>query len=116
MSFLSSSEAFNTNTSTNIGQEKKCDILCMIVGLGTLLITLGVIISTLALICMLYKRKLDFALNEQDEVEIELGMKNTEKEPSSYFCKTGNNPSNSNTCDATSNVGYIRLLENEERH
>ena len=116
MSFLSSTEAFNTNTSTNFGQEKKCDILCMIVGLGTLSITLGVIVSTLALIYMLSKRKLDFALNEQDEVEIELGMKNAEKEPSSYIFEVGSDQSNSNTCDATSNVGYIRLSENEERY
>ena len=116
MSFLSLTEAFNNNTSTNFGQEKKCDILCMIVGLGTLSMSLGVIISVLAFIYMLSKGKLDFSLNEQDEVEIELGIKNAEKEPSSYFCKVGNNPSNSNTCDATSDVGYMRLLENEERY
>ena len=79
MSFLSSTEAFNTNTSTNIVQEKKCDILCMIVGLGTLSMSLGVIISILAFIYMLSKGKLDFPLNEQDEEEIELGMKNAEK-------------------------------------
>ena len=114
MSFLSSNEAFNTNTSTNIVQEKKCDVLCMIVGLGTLSITLGVIVSTLALIYMISKRKLDYFVNEQDDEEIELGMKNAQKEPSSYVSKVGGKQSNSNTCDATSKVGYMRLVENEE--
>ena len=114
MSFISSTERFNTSTSTNIGQEKKCDILCMIIGLGTLSITLGVIMSTLALIYMISKRKYDYALNGQEEEEFELGMKNAEKEPSSNVCKVGSYQSKSNTCDATSKVVYMRLVENED--
>lgn len=77
----------------------------MIVGLGALSITLAVIVSTLALIHMLSKRKLDVALNEQDVVEIELGIKCAEKEPG-YF-KT----SFSRTCILFMPITIMLLLQ-----
>ena len=81
MSFVSSTYTFHTNTSMNTGLVNDCDMLCIIVLLGTLALTFAVFVSTLTLICLLCKKEFNDASNKNDAEKTEFGLDNDVKEP-----------------------------------
>ena len=89
-------------------------MLCIIVLLGTIALSCAVFASTLALIWLLCKKEFDDAPNQNDADKTELGLEEAVKESSSNIYTMGRCRSIPDATDATSKVGYIRLLEKEE--
>ena len=113
---LTSTYTLQSNLLSKDDQVIGCDYICVIVGVGTLAITLGVIFSTLALICMLSGRKTDEAQNETDEEKMELEKSSGDEATQPKIWKIDSYHSIGNEYDARNCMGYTRLLENEERY
>ena len=113
---VTSTYTLQSNLLSKDDQEIGCDYICVIVGVGTLGITLGVIFSTLALICMLAGRKTDKAQNEIDEEKMELETCTDDEATQAKIWKMDCYDSVANEYDTRNSMGYTRLLENEERY
>ena len=114
MSFLSFTYTFHTNTLIDNGLVKDCDMLCIIVLFGTLTLLFAASASTLTLIWLLCSKDLDDASNKDDAEKTEFGLEKAGKELSSNICTIGSCKSIPDASDATSKVGYIRLVEKKE--
>ena len=114
MSFLSFTYTFHANTFINTGLVKDCDMLCIIVLLGTLALTFAVFASTLTLIWLLCSKELNDTSIKNDAEKTVYGLEMAVKELSSNTCTMGSCQSIPDAANTTNKFSYIRLPKKEE--